>query len=76
MEAQMFEPMNWEGIYELWKLGRGQFPEVLSSPVSAETVFVEYKQDEYIYGYDWPYSDEHCTAEKRLEYSAVFLPRK
>ncbi len=29
------------------------FPKALTEPVSAETVFVEYKQDGYIYGNDW-----------------------
>lgn len=60
----MFEPMNWESIYELWEMGRGQFPELLSSPVSAETVFVDYKQDGYIYGYDWL---ENTEAFKRKQ---------
>lgn len=60
----MFEPMNWKSIYELWKMGRIQFPELLSSPVSAETVFVEYKQDGYIYGYDWL---ENTEASKRKQ---------
>ena len=50
----MFEQMKWENVYELWRMCGYHFSEVLAEPVSAETVFVEYKQDGYyIYGYDW-----------------------
>ena len=50
----MFEQMKWEDVYELWRMCGYHFPKVLTEPVSAETVFVEYKQDGYyIYGYDW-----------------------
>lgn len=38
---------------ELWRMCGYHFPKALTEPVSAETVFVEYKQDGYIYGYDW-----------------------
>ena len=49
----MFEQMEWKSVYELWKIGSYRFPKVLTAPVSAETVFVKYKQDGYVYGYDW-----------------------
>lgn len=49
----MLERMKWEETYELWKTGGYYISESLSSPVSAETVFVEYKQSGYFYGYDW-----------------------
>ena len=49
----MFEQMKWEIVYELWRMCGYHFPKVLTEPVSAETVFVEYRQDDYIYGYDW-----------------------
>lgn len=49
----MFEQMKWENVYELWRMCGYHFPKALTEPVSAETVFVEYKQDGYIYGYDW-----------------------
>ena len=49
----MLEQMKWENVYELWRMCGYYFPKVLTEPVSAETVFVEYKQDGYIYGYDW-----------------------
>lgn len=49
----MFEQMKWENVYELWRMCGYHFPKALTGPVSAETVFVEYKQDGYIYGYDW-----------------------
>ena len=48
----MFEQMKWENVYELWRMCGYHFPKALTEPVSAETVFVEYKQDGYIYGYD------------------------
>lgn len=47
------EKMKWDGVYKLWKMGCYYFPKVLTEPVSAETVFVEYEQEGYIYGYDW-----------------------
>ena len=49
----MLKQMNWETVYKLWRHGCYQFSNILSSPVNAETIFVEYKQDGYIYGYDW-----------------------
>lgn len=60
----MFEQMKWENVYDLWKTGCYQFPELLSSPISAETVFIEYKQDGFIYGYDWL---ENVVAHKRKQ---------
>lgn len=41
----MLEQMKWENVYELWRMCGYYFPKVLTEPVSAETVFVEYKQD-------------------------------
>lgn len=60
----MFEQMKWEDVYELWKIGCYHFPKALTDPVSAETVFVEYKQDGYIYGYDWL---ENVVAQERKQ---------
>ena len=60
----MFEQIKWETVYELWEMGCYHFPEVLSLPMSAETVFVEYKQEGYIYGYDWL---ENTEAQKRKQ---------
>ena len=60
----MFEQMKWENVYELWRMCGYHFPKVLTEPVSAETVFVEYKQDDYIYGYDWL---EVTEAQKRKQ---------
>ena len=59
----MFEQMKWEDVYKLWQRGSYHFPKGLTAPVSAETVFVEYKQDGYIYGYDWL---ETAEAQKRV----------
>ncbi len=61
----MFEQLEWETIYELWKRSRYHFPKSLSRPVSAETVFVEYQQDGYIYGYDW-LENEAARERKQL----------
>lgn len=49
----MFEKMKWEDVYQLWKNGCYYLPEMLSASLTAETVFVEYKQKGYFYGYDW-----------------------
>lgn len=40
----MFEQMKWENVYELWRMCGYQFSKVLTEPVSAETVFVEYRK--------------------------------
>jgi hypothetical protein len=61
----MFEQMKWEDAYKLWKRGCHKFPKVLTDPVTAETVCVEYKQGgHYIYGYDWL---ETTEAQKRKQ---------
>jgi hypothetical protein len=50
----MLEWMKWADVYALWERGSYHFPEVLTAPVSAETVYVEYEhKNQYIYGYDW-----------------------
>lgn len=70
----MLEKMKWESVYELWKMGCYCFPKVLTEPVSAETVFVEYKQDGYIYGYDWLEATEAQERKQLIEkHPAEFL---
>lgn len=54
----MFKQMKWEDVYDLWKIGQLYFPELLSAPVSAETVLIEYKEPGFFYGYDWLESKE------------------
>lgn len=52
----MFEKMKWEDVYRLWNDGCYDFSEILSAPVIAKPIFVEYKEDGYdgyIYGFDW-----------------------
>ena len=49
----MFEQMKWKDVYELWKRSCYSFPQTLTDPVSAETIFIKYERDGYIYGYDW-----------------------
>ena len=63
----MLEKMKWESVYELWKRGCYDFPKVLTEPVSAETVFVEYKQEGYIYGYDWLETTEAQERKQLIE---------
>jgi hypothetical protein len=63
--------MTWESIYELWKMGSYTFPQVLTEPVSAETVFVEYKQDGYIYGYDWLEATEAQERKQLIEKNPI-----
>lgn len=58
----MFKQMKWEDVYDLWKTGQPYFPELLSTPVSAETVLIEYKKPGFFYGYDWL---ENKEAEER-----------
>lgn len=60
----MFKQMKWENVYELWKKGSYQFPQILTTPMSAESIFIEYKQDGYIYGYDWL---ENTKVQKRKQ---------
>lgn len=60
----MLEQMKWEAVYELWQNGSYYFSKALTASVSAETVFVEYKQSGYIYGYDWLEND---MAQKRKQ---------
>lgn len=49
----MFEKMKWEDVYSLWKQNSYQFPEILTDPSFAETIFVQYNREGCIYGYDW-----------------------
>ena len=44
----MFEQMKWENVYELWRMCGYQFSKVLTEPVSAETVFVEYRKRSFL----------------------------
>ena len=61
----MFEEIEWEDVYKVWKNSSNHFPKMLSTPVSAETIFVDYKKDGYFYGYDW-LQHEEVTERKAL----------
>ena len=61
----MFEQIEWKTVYETWKSGCYDFPNILSQPIKAETIFVDYKQDGYFYGYDW-LSNENISARKDM----------
>lgn len=67
----MFEQMKWEDAYELWKRGCYHFPRVLTDPVAAETIFVEYKQDGYIYGYDWLENEEAQERAQLIQKNSI-----
>lgn len=49
----MLEQMRWEEAYLLWNYNSYYFSEILSEPITVESVFVEYNQEGYIYGFDW-----------------------
>lgn len=67
----MFEQMKWENVYELWQRGRYYFPKVLTDHVSVETVFVEYKQNGYIYGYDWLEAEDAQKRKQLIENNPI-----
>lgn len=46
----MFERMNWEEVYQLWKYGAYDFPQSLTSPLAVEEVAVEYRGSGYLVG--------------------------
>lgn len=60
----MLEKMKWDTAYELWKRGSYYLPNILNEPLSAETIFTEYNQDGYFYGYDWL---ENTTVQERRQ---------
>lgn len=61
----MFEKMKWEDVYSLWKQNSYQFSEILTDPSSAETIFVQYNREDFIYGYDW-LTVKEVEARKKL----------
>jgi len=61
----MFERMKWEEAYSLWNDESYIFSEMLSAPITVETVFVEYNQEGYIYGFDW-LQNKAAQARKEL----------
>ena len=67
----MFETMEWKDVYKLWKTGCCYFPQMLSGSVSAETIFVEYKQEGYFYGYDWLRHDEVTKRKELIEKNPI-----
>lgn len=46
----MIGKLKWEDVYLLWNNESYNFPKILSDPMTAKTVFVEYDGDGYIYG--------------------------
>lgn len=61
----MLEQMKWEEAYSLWNYNSHYFSEILSEPITAESVFVEYNQEGYIYGFDW-LQNKAAPARKEL----------
>ena len=60
----MIGKLKWEDVYLLWNNESYNFPKILSDPMTAKTVFVEYDGDGYIYGFDWL---QNNTAQARKE---------
>lgn len=67
----MFESIKWEDVYMHWKMGCHYFPKALTCPMQAETVFVEYKQKGYIYGYDWLEASEAQKRKQLIDESPI-----
>lgn len=68
----MFEQMKWEEAYKLWNYGSYHFPETLSAPVTAETVFVNYNNHNTIlYGFDWLTNEEAEQRTERIETNPI-----
>lgn len=61
----MFKQMKWEETYSLWNNNSHYFSNILSEPITAESVFVEYNQEGYIYGFDW-LQNKAAQARKEL----------
>lgn len=64
MQDNMIGKLKWEDVYLLWNNESYNFPKILSDPMTAKTVFVEYDGDGYIYGFDWL---QNNTAQARKE---------
>lgn len=62
----MIDKMNWEDVYRLWQRNYYRFPEILTAPLSAETIFIQYEKDGYIYGYDWLTVEETEARKKQI----------
>ncbi len=63
----MLEQMKWEEVYSLWNYERHNFSDMLSAPITAETVFVKYNQKGYIYGFDWLQNDAAQARKELIE---------
>lgn len=61
----MLEQMKWEEAYSLWNYNSHYFSEILSESITAESIFVEYNQEGYIYGFDW-LQNKAAQARKEL----------
>lgn len=63
----MFKQMKWEETYSLWNNNSHYFSNILSEPITAESVFVEYNQEGYIYGFDWLQNKAAQARKERIE---------
>lgn len=63
----MFERMNWEMVYQLWRCGACYFPRSLASPLAVEKVAVEYRGSGCFYGYDWLKNTEAAQRKKMIQ---------
>ena len=63
----MLEQMKWEEAYSLWNYESYNFPKTLSAPITAESIFVEYNREGYIYGFDWLQNNVAQTRKELIE---------
>ena len=63
----MIEQMEWRDVYKLWQRSGYTFSNVLTRPLYAETVFVEYNNGGYIYGYDWLKAEDARQRKQLIE---------
>jgi hypothetical protein len=62
----MLERMKWDEAYSLWNYESHTSPKILSEPITAVSVFIDYRQKGYIYGFDW-LKNEKCIFTKRAD---------
>lgn len=63
----MLEQIKWEEVYSRWNYESSKFSEILSEPITAETIFVEYNREGYIYGFDWLQNNEAQARKELIE---------
>lgn len=49
----MFQPIEWNDAYQLWRYTYYEYRDILSAPVTPETIYVKYECGGDVYGFDW-----------------------